>query len=270
MTSHPSSKVHDRPRRIRVGRLPVDVLTFEGALSAVLDLSDAGKGGFVVTPNIDHVVLAEENPAFLAAYEAASLSLADGFPVVVTSKLMPTPLPAKVSGSDLVPPLVSLCERQKKSVYLLGAGPGVAELAAKKLVEKHPKLVIAGIDAPMVDLSKPKESRADIVARVVAAKPDIVLVAFGAPKQELFCHEIAEAVAPAVLLGIGATLDFIAGSVTRAPAWMSRSGLEWAYRLGQEPRRLFHRYFVRDPQFLGIVFRQYLEDRRAGRGFGQA
>lgn len=257
-------------RRIRIGRVPVDVLTFEEALLAVLALSDAGKGGFVVTPNIDHVVLAEEEPAFAAAYEAASLSLADGFPVVVTSRLMPTRLPAKVSGSDLVGPLVSLCEKRKKSVYLLGAGPGVAELAAAKLVEKHPDLVIAGIDAPMVDLSTPKESRAPIVERVVQAKPDIVLVAFGAPKQELFCHEIAEAVAPAVLLGIGATLDFIAGTVKRAPAWMSEAGLEWAYRLGQEPRRLFHRYFVRDPQYLGIVFRQYLHDKRSGRPFGQA
>jgi N-acetylglucosaminyldiphosphoundecaprenol N-acetyl-beta-D-mannosaminyltransferase len=248
--------------------VPVDVLSFEEALAAVLDLSDAGQGGFVVTPNIDHVVLAEHNPAFLAAYEAASLSLADGFPVVVTSRLMPTRLPAKVSGSDLVPPLVALCAKRKKRLYLLGAGPGVAELAAEKLVELHPDLVIAGIDAPMVDLSKPKESRAPIIERVVAAKPDIVLVAFGAPKQELFCHEIAEAVSPAVLLGIGATLDFIAGTVKRAPSWMSRLGLEWAYRFGQEPRRLFHRYFVQDPQYLGIVFRQYLADRRAGRPFG--
>jgi N-acetylglucosaminyldiphosphoundecaprenol N-acetyl-beta-D-mannosaminyltransferase len=257
-----------RHRRIRVGRVPVDVLSFEEALAAVLDLSDAGKGGFVVTPNIDHVVLAEHNPTFLAAYGAASLSLADGFPVVVTSRLMPTRLPAKVSGSDLVPPLVALCAKRKKRLYLLGAGPGVADLAAKKLVEMHPDLVIAGIDAPMVDLSKPKESRSPIVERVVAAKPDIVLVAFGAPKQELFCHEIAEAVSPAVLLGIGATLDFIAGTVKRAPSWMSRFGLEWAYRFGQEPRRLFHRYFVQDPQYLGIVFRQYLDDRRAGRPFG--
>lgn len=256
--------------RIRVGRLPVDVVSFEEALARVIDLSDAGKGGFVVTPNVDHVVLAEENPDFAAAYEAASLSLADGFPVVVTSKLMRTKLPAKVSGSDLVPPLVALCAARKKSLYLLGAGPGVAAKAAEKLVEKHPDLVIAGIDSPMVDLSKPKASRADIVERVRAAKPDIVLVAFGAPKQELFCHEIAEAVAPAVLLGIGATLDFIAGTVKRAPAWMSENGLEWAFRLGQEPKRLFHRYFVRDPLYVGIVLKQYFADRGRGRGFGEA
>lgn len=260
----------ERASRIRVGRVPVDVLEFEEALARVMDLSDSGKGGFVVTPNVDHVVLAEENPDFAAAYEAAALSLADGFPVVVTSKLMPTRLPAKVSGSDLVPPLVALCEAKGKSLYLLGAGPGVAALAAEKMVERHPKLRIVGIDSPMVDLSKPKETRAPIVDKIVAAKPDIVLVAFGAPKQELFCHEIAEAVSPAVLLGIGATLDFVAGTVKRAPEWMSRSGLEWAFRLGQEPRRLFHRYFVRDPQYLGIVLRQYLEDRRRGRPFGAA
>ncbi len=257
-----------RGKRVRVGRLPVDVLTFAEALEAVMGLVDAGKGGFVVTPNVDHVVLAEEEPAFAAAYEAASLSLADGFPVVVTSRLMPTRLPAKISGSDLVAPLVALCAERGKSVYLLGAGPGVAELAAEKLRARHPTLRIAGVDSPMVDLAKPKESRAPIVERIVAAKPDIVLMAFGAPKQELFCHEIAEAVAPAVLLGIGATLDFIAGTVTRAPAWMANAGMEWAFRLAQEPRRLFRRYLVRDPQYVGIVLRQYLQDRRAGRPFG--
>lgn len=255
--------------RIRVGRVPVDVVTFEEALARVMDLVEAGKGGFVVTPNIDHVVLAEHDPAFLAAYEAASLSLADGFPVVVTSRLMKHRLPAKVSGSDLVPPLVALCAARQKSVYLLGAGPGVAEIAAQKLVEQHPGLRIAGTSAPRVDLSQPKEARASIVADIVAAKPDVVLVAFGAPKQELLCHEIAEAVAPAVLLGIGATLDFIAGTVKRAPRWMSDNGLEWAYRFGQEPKRMFERYFVRDPQYVGIVLKQYLSARRRGRSFGE-
>lgn len=260
----------DTPKRVRVGRVPIDVLTFDQAVEAILALSEAGAGGFVVTPNVDHVVIADEDPAFAAAYEAASLSLADGFPVVLTSRLMPTRLPAKISGSDLVGPLVARCAERGKRVYLLGAGPGVADLAAAKLRERHPTLVIAGTDAPMVDLSQPPSTRAPIVEKLRAAKPDVVLVAFGAPKQELFCHEIAEAVAPAVLLGIGASLDFVAGTVKRAPAWMADRGLEWAFRLAQEPRRLFHRYFVRDPQYLAIVARQYASARRAGRPFGDA
>jgi N-acetylglucosaminyldiphosphoundecaprenol N-acetyl-beta-D-mannosaminyltransferase len=260
----------DAPKRVRVGRVPIDVLTFDEAVEAILALSDAGDGGFVVTPNVDHVVIADEDPAFAAAYEAASLSLADGFPVVLTSRLMPTRLPAKISGSDLVGPLVARCAERGKRVYLLGAGPGVADLAAAKLRERHPTLVIAGTDAPMVDLSQPPSTREPILEKLRAAKPDVVLVAFGAPKQELFCHEIAQAVAPAVLLGIGASLDFVAGTVKRAPAWMADRGLEWAFRLAQEPRRLFHRYFVRDPQYLAIVARQYASARRAGRPFGDA
>ncbi len=256
------------PGRLRVGKLPVDVLTFGEALRAVDALCSAGEGGFVVTPNIDHVVLAEDDEAFLAAYEAASLSLADGFPVVATSKLMVTPLPEKISGSDLVLPLMRMAASGGRRVYLLGAGPGVAEKAAARLVRDLPDLKIVGVDAPRVDLSEPREARAPIVQRVREASPDIVLVAFGAPKQEIFCHEIVRDVAPAVLLGIGATLDFIAGTVTRAPPWMSKIGAEWAYRLAKEPRRLFHRYVVRDSRYPFIVLRQYLAARRAGLPFG--
>lgn len=252
------------PSRIRIGALPVDVLTFDEALSRIVALAKSGEGGFVVTPNVDHVVLADEDPRFLAAYEAASLSLVDGFPLLVTARLFRTPLPEKISGSDLCVPLLERAAKENLRVYFLGAGPGVADEAKQKLEARIEGLQIVGTDSPKVDLDGPdsEKSLRAITDRIAAAKPDIVLVALGAPKQELLCHRIAKDVRPAVLLGIGATLDFIAGRVKRAPPWMSKVGLEWAFRLGQEPKRLFHRYVIRDSKYPGIVLRHRLRNSR--------
>lgn len=244
--------------RLRIGHVPIDVVTFPEAVEAVFALVDAGAGGTVFTPNIDHVVLAEDDARFREAYARASLSLADGFPIVVTSKLMKTPLPAKISGSDITEPIVRTAAERGKSVYLLGAAPGVAQKAADVLVDRYPSLRVAGVASPTVRVGATAEELADVVAALHAAKPDLVLVAMGAPKQEILCETIREAIAPAVLLAIGATLDFIAGTVQRAPAWMSENGLEWAYRLAHEPRRLFHRYVIRDSRYPWIVARQAL------------
>jgi N-acetylglucosaminyldiphosphoundecaprenol N-acetyl-beta-D-mannosaminyltransferase len=241
--------------RIMIGRVPVDVVTFEEALHRIDALVEKREGGYVVTPNVDHVVLAEQNPRFLEAYEGASLSLVDGFPLLVTARLMKTPLPEKISGSDLTVPLMELAAKRGHRVYLFGAGPGVADTAAKKLVERFPELKIAGTDSPMIDVNAGPDARKEPMEKLKAAKPDIVLMALGAPKQEILMHLIKDEVKPAVMLGIGATLDFIAGTVKRAPKWMSRVGLEWAFRMSQEPKRMFERYVIRDSKYPGIVIR---------------
>jgi N-acetylglucosaminyldiphosphoundecaprenol N-acetyl-beta-D-mannosaminyltransferase len=247
-----------RPARIMIGRVPVDVLTFDDALERIDALVEKREGGYVVTPNVDHVVLAEQNPRFLKAYVDASLSLVDGFPLLVTARLMKTPLPEKISGSDLTGPLMELAAKRGRSVYLFGAGPGVAEVAAKKLVERIPGLKIAGTDSPMIDVNAPADARREPIEKLKAARPDLVLMALGAPKQEILMHLIRDEVKPAVMLGIGATLDFIAGTVKRAPKWMSRVGLEWAFRMSQEPKRMFERYVIRDSKYPGIVIRHAL------------
>ena len=241
------------PPRIRLGHVPIDRVTFEEALRLVADMVDRRHGGMVFTPNVDHVVMAGENERFQRAYAAADLSLADGVPVVWASRLLGSPLPEKVSGSDFVPALMQLAEARGYRVYLLGGAPGAAERAARRLSSEHPALRIAGTLAPRVELRERAADRAWIVSEVLRAAPDIVLVGLGAPKQELWIHEVRRALAPAVLLGVGASIDFLAGTARRAPRWMSSAGLEWAYRLAREPRRLWRRYLLRDPRFLGIV-----------------
>jgi N-acetylglucosaminyldiphosphoundecaprenol N-acetyl-beta-D-mannosaminyltransferase len=243
--------------RIWIGRLPIDVVDFAGALAVIDELVRARGGGTVFTPNVDHIVTGEGNEAFRRAYARVSLSLVDGTPVLWAARLIGRPLPEKVSGSDLVLPLAERAAAKGWRVFLLGGATGVADRAAAALVARFPTLVIAGTDGPRIDLEGDPAVRRAVAARVAATHPDIVLVAFGAPKQELFCDEMSDLLAPAVLVAVGAGIDFVAGTARRSPAWMSRWGIEWAYRLAHEPRRLAGRYLLRDPQFLGILLRQW-------------
>lgn len=240
--------------RLRIGEVPVDVLTFEQALNEVEALVEARMGGYVVTPNIDHVVLAETHPGFRAAYEAANLSLVDGMPLVWVSRTVGRALPERISGSDLIPPLMARAAKKKWRVYFLGGADGVAQATAEKL-HTELGLEVAGYDSPMIPAEPDPMQQREVLEKLKATKPDLVLVALGAPKQELWMYRCAQAYAPAVALGIGAGLDFIIGRIRRAPKWMQTAGLEWAHRLASEPKRLWRRYLVNDPKFLVILTR---------------
>jgi N-acetylglucosaminyldiphosphoundecaprenol N-acetyl-beta-D-mannosaminyltransferase len=253
----------DPPRScVHFGKVRVDALTFEQALSAFEQLVLAREGGRVFTPNIDHVVLAEHDARFAGAYARADLSFADGMPLVALSRLGRVRLPEKVSGSDFVMPLMERAALRGWRVYLLGGMPGVAEKAAARMSATFPPLQIVGCDPARVELGASAETRQAEIARVAGVRPDIVLVALGAPKQEVWIDEVAAALAPAVLMGVGASLDFMAGTAVRAPRWMSRVGLEWLHRLAKDPVRMARRYLVRDAEFPVILARQILGEMR--------
>ena len=241
-----------RPGRLRLGHVCLDRLTFAEAIDEIERLVEAKRGGAVFTPNVDHVVNADRNANLREAYQAAGLCLADGKPLVWASRLLGWPLPEKVSGADLIVPLARRAAARGWRIYLLGAGPGVADKAAALLRQRY-HLNVVGTDAPRIDADG--TSPDGVVARIRSAQPHLVLVAFGAPKQELFIHRVIDDLRPAVAVGIGAGLDFVAGTVKRAPRWMSEAGMEWLYRLGQEPRRLWRRYLINDPWFLTILYR---------------
>jgi N-acetylglucosaminyldiphosphoundecaprenol N-acetyl-beta-D-mannosaminyltransferase len=246
----------ERRRRIPIGRATIDDVTMAEALEAIADLVARRKGGVVCTPNVDHLVLLEDDVRLRGAYARASLVLADGMPIVWASRLLGTPIREKVSGSDLIGPLIQRAADERWRVYLVGGGEGVAALAAERLKITAPGLEIVGIDARTIDIDRDSPTHDELVTRLTAARPDLVLFALGCPKQEIVMARIAEAVRPAVCLGIGAGLDFLAGTVPRAPRWMSAAGLEWLYRLAREPRRLWRRYLVRDPRFGWILLRE--------------
>jgi N-acetylglucosaminyldiphosphoundecaprenol N-acetyl-beta-D-mannosaminyltransferase len=269
MTPQPASPFTPAASRVRpglrIGHVWVDAVTLDGALDSIEELVWSGDGGSVYTPNVDHVVQVERQPAFRAVYERASLSLADGAPVVWASRLLGKPVPAKVSGSDLVWPLARRAASCGWRVYLIGGLPGAAAEAARRFTADC-GLEIVGIDESRIDMNDPR-SYLPAMERIRDARPDLVFVAFGAPKQEFFVDRLRQVAPSVVAVAVGASLDFVAGRVRRAPAWMSRVGLEWFYRLCQEPRRLWRRYLVDDPAFLFILLRT---PRRNGVDVGHA
>jgi N-acetylglucosaminyldiphosphoundecaprenol N-acetyl-beta-D-mannosaminyltransferase len=253
-------------RSVSFGSLRADAVSHAQALDIVEQLVRRGDGGAIFHANVDAVVLAEDNAQFRAAYSRASLSLADGMPLLWASRFLGERLPEKISGSDFVPIVLERAAERGWRVYFLGGKPGVAELARDKLREKLPALQVVGIDAPAIEENDPPERREPILARVRAAHPDVVVVALGAPKQEIWIDLVRDELRPAVLFAVGASLDFAAGTVPRAPRWISKAGLEWLFRLWKEPRRLWKRYLLRDPKFLPIFARAYMERARVGAG----
>lgn len=259
--SEATSSASASSARVRIGQVAMDRLTLQEALDAIERLVEAGAGGSVFTPNVDHLVLAEDDPEFRRAYAEASVVLVDGTPVLWATRLLRDPLPEKVSGADLVEPLLRRAAARGWRTYLLGGQPGAAREAMERLAATGPVPPVVGIDDGRVALEETPEQQA-VVARVTAARPQLLLVATGAPKQERWILRHRAALGPAVAAGIGAGLDFLAGRKRRAPAWMSRAGLEWAYRLSQEPGRLWRRYLLNDPRFLAILWREWR--RRSG------
>lgn len=231
------------------------------ALAAIERLMRAGAGGAVFTPNVDHVVRAERDPDFRAAYAAADVVLADGMPLVWASRLAGAPLPERVAGSDLVVPLAHRASQIGCRLFLLGGAPGDAEKAAAVLERRGVR--IAGVAAPRVELEEAaRAANRALAERVRASGARLVYVALGAPKQEIWIHRHRALVGQAVMVGVGASLAFVAGTVPRAPAWMSRAGAEWVHRLATNPGRLWRRYLVDDLGFAAILWRMLAERTR--------
>jgi N-acetylglucosaminyldiphosphoundecaprenol N-acetyl-beta-D-mannosaminyltransferase len=261
MSSVPTTRSSMSGRKVRIGELNIDAVTLDGALARIAELVDGGNGGAVFTPNVDHVVKSDKHVAFRRAYSHADLCLADGMPIVWASRLLGSPLPEKVSGSDLVLPLARLAADREWRVYLLGGRPGVATEAGERMTREFGVRVV-GDDAPNVDQEGGSADAEHVLDRIRTARPDLVFVALGAPKQELWIERFGRHIAPAVAIAVGGSLDFFTGRVRRAPPWMSRAGLEWLYRLAQEPRRMWRRYLIEDPRFVAIVARTWRQARR--------
>lgn len=232
-------------RRIRLFGMEIDVVRMQDAVAQLLEWAacDDGTCRYVVTPNVDHVILFQEHAGLRQAYDEASLTLADGAPVVWASRCLGKPLPERVAGSDLAPRLFEAANvRGPLKIYLLGGMPGVAERAAQNITARWPNIEVVGTASPPLGFERDPEQNAALLEEISLLRPDILLVGLGAPKQELWVHEHRRELAVPVALCIGATIDFLAGERRRAPLWMRRTGLEWLYRVLSEPRRLWRRY----------------------------
>ncbi len=244
---------------------------------------------YVVTPNVDHAVMFQKHEGLQRAYADAALVLTDGFPVFVAARMLRRQIPERVPGSDLVPTLFATVnspgatgstsasdddqlapgstgrasgtqtEATKKEclrVFLLGAAPGVAEQAARNIAQRWPAVKIVGTYSPPLGFEKDPAENAAIINRVNAARPDVLVLGLGAPKQELWIQSHRHEIAAPVALCVGATIDFLAGQKARAPVWMRRVGLEWLHRLVSEPKRLAKRYLRDAWIFPHLVWRE--------------
>ena len=209
----------------------------------------AGRGGRISTPNVDILRRTRRDPESYGHVASSSLVVADGTPLLWAAKLAGTPLPARVPGSDLIWSLSEALAGKGHSVYLLGGEPGTAQVAAGVLTDRYPGITIAGYASPAFGFdTRPSEYDA-VCADVIAAKPDLVYVGLGFPKQERVIARLRNALPGTWFMGCGAAIGFVAGVHTRAPRWMQRTGLEWLHRLGREPARLMRRYLIEDAPF---------------------
>lgn len=250
--------------RVALLGIPVDRLDTVGVLERIFDLiSTPGKRPcrILATLNVDFIVNALSfgphrcKPGLLEVLREAALVTPDGMPLVLLSRLLGCPLPERVAGADLVPMIAQRAAATGKKLYFLGGEPEASNRAAGLLTERYPGLQIVGVDTPFVKLDDTEETiaqNAAICDKINAAAPDLLLVAFGNPKQELWLAGNATRLNIPAAIGIGGSFNFLCGKVRRAPRWVQISGLEWIYRIIQEPKRLWKRYLLGFIVFNGL------------------
>jgi len=231
--------------------IPIDHVKMPDALDRIMGMVDKyefdQKNRLVATANVDFIVNAHDRKQEAVAEELlttlrnADMVTADGMPLVWLSQLLGRPLEERVTGADMVPALAEKAAREGKSIYFFGGIDGSAKQTSEILKERYPELKIAGYSAPMVDLNDEIENKIEI-ARINITDPDILLIALGNPKQEIWFNRFKRYLKVPVSMGIGGTFEFISGKTSRAPSWMQSTGLEWIYRMTQDPKRLILRY----------------------------
>ncbi len=235
----------------------VNNLSLQEAADAIERIIVEKHKAYVVEVNTDVMIKIEEDPYLKRITNEADLVLIDGQPLVWIAKLHKRPIKEKVSGSDLS---LELCKRaadKGHKLVILGGKDGIAEQAKARMEAKYPGLQIVGTYAPPFGFEKDEQELSRIREMISALHPDIVLACFGCPKQEKWIYENFRAINAGVFLCAGATVDFLAGNVKRAPTWISRIGLEWFYRFLKEPKRLFKRYFMDDMKIFGLLIKYW-------------
>ncbi len=241
-------------RTIRLLGALLDSTTERQCIAHVLDSLGKGQGGWIVTHNLDHLRRLTLDGAFRALCEQADIRVADGMPLVWASRIQGTPLPERVAGSSLIWTLTQAAAMRGKSIFLLGGDGESSSRAAEALQTKHPDLTIAGVDPAPIGFDQDVARMEQLRQSLIAARPDIVYVALGSPKQEQLINDLRGTLPRAWWIGVGISFSFVCGEVRRAPRWAQRAGLEWVHRMTQEPGRLWRRYLCQGIPFAARLF----------------
>lgn len=222
-------------------------------LEAIDSLVSQDKKSYIVAVNVDVIVKIEDDPYLKKIIDNAELVLVDGKPLQWIAKYQGNPIKEKISGSDLVPLLLKQASDKGQSVFIIGGKDGIAQKAKSNIEKSNPKIKIVGTYAPPLGFEKDQKELDKINVMISDCHPDILIACFGCPKQEKWIYENYLKYEAKLSVCAGATVDFLAGNVKRAPKWISNIGFEWFYRFLQEPKRLFRRYFVDDVRILKLV-----------------
>ncbi len=240
------------PKCVRELGLSLSCLTLEETLDQIDALVDRRQPSYFITANLHYAMLSQRDPRLAEVNRNAAFLVADGMPLVWYSRLKWRRLPERVAGADLIYSIAERAAVRRYRMFLLGGAPGVAQQAADNLQDLYGPLDIAGIEAPDLDQLSADQHQ-QLVARIRKTRADLLLVALGQPKGELWLAEHCQALGVPVCVQLGASFDFVAGRVPRAPRWMQETGTEWLYRVWCEPRRMLPRYY-RDAKFLLGMF----------------
>lgn len=231
----------------------VNNLSMKDCLEVIDSLVSQDKKSYTVAVNVDVIVKIEDDPYLKKIIDNAELVLVDGKPLQWIAKYQGNPIKEKISGSDLVPLLLKQASDKGQSVFIIGGKDGIAQKAKSNIEKSNPKIKIVGTYAPPLGFEKDQKELDKINVMISDCHPDILIACFGCPKQEKWIYENYLKYEAKLSVCAGATVDFLAGNVKRAPKWISNIGFEWFYRFLQEPKRLFRRYFVDDVRILKLV-----------------
>ena len=241
---------------IPIGDIVFDNVTMREAVDRVVEMAHKkDRARYVCTANLDHLAMCETDDSFREIYRRADMVLADGMPVVWLSQphVMGS-LSARVAGSDLFWEVAKVSAKNNLRLFFMGGSPGSADLAAEAIKGMYPGAQVVGTYCPAFETFNTDEEQERIRTAIRDTNPDVLMVGLGAPKQEKWISANKDLIGVPVSIGVGGSFEMAGGVVRRAPVWMQKTGLEWSYRLLQEPRRLWNRYVQRDiPYLLGLA-----------------
>lgn len=252
-------------QRVQAFNIEFDALTMSDAVARCLELASRREQPvpFVVTPNVNHLVLLEKSSALRDAYANAALVVVDGKPVKKALQCFGHAIPETIPGSDLVPNIFSEASSGRTvSTFFLGAGPGVAVQAAANVMKQWPHVNVVGCYSPPFGFETDTEENRKITTMINEVNPDVLVVGLGAPKQEIWAASNCAQLKAGIVLCVGATIDFLAGEKSRAPAWMQKLSIEWLYRMISEPRRLAKRYAYDGMIFPALLYKEWARRNR--------
>ncbi len=247
-------------KRVKLFGIDIDNISNEETISEIELLIEKKKPSLVVTPNVHHINILQKDDEFKKIYSQASMVLPDSTPLFWTSKILRRSLKEKVTGSDLLPSFCKIAAQKRYKLFFLGSGPNVAKKAANILTNKNPGLKIVGTYSPSFGFENDEDENRKIVAMIKKCTPDVLFVGLGPPKQEKWIWKYKDEINVPVSIAVGASFDFISGNIKRAPKWMQKIGLEWFFRLCQEPRRLWKRYLIGNTIFVWLVLKEFIKN----------